>query len=71
MKGELRFIFVVDIYNEGVDIPEVNTVLFLRPTESLTIFLQQLGRGLRIAPEKDCLTVVDCQGKLTHFYTEF
>ena len=39
VKGELRFIFVVDIYNEGVDIPEVNTVLFLRPTESLTIFL--------------------------------
>ena len=49
VSGEIRFIFVVDIYNEGVDIPEVNTVLFLRPTESLTIFLQQLGRacGLR------------------------
>ena len=45
VSGEIRFIFVVDIYNEGVDIPEVNTVLFLRPTESLTIFLQQLGRG--------------------------
>ena len=45
VKGEVRFIFVVDIYNEGVDIPEVNTVLFLRPTESLTVFLQQLGRG--------------------------
>lgn len=42
VKGEVRFIFVVDIYNEGVDIPEVNTVLFLRPTESLTVFLQQL-----------------------------
>ena len=41
----MRFIFVVDIYNEGVDIPEVNTVLFLRPTESLTIFLQQLRRA--------------------------
>ena len=40
VSGEVRFIFVVDIYNEGVDIPEVNTVLFLRPTESLTIFLQ-------------------------------
>lgn len=40
VKGEVRFIFVVDIYNEGVDIPEVNTVLFLRPTESLTVFLQ-------------------------------
>ena len=43
VSGEVCFIFVVDIYNEGVDIPEVNTVLFLRPTESLTIFLQQLG----------------------------
>ncbi len=40
VSGEVRFIFVVDIYNEGVDIPEVNTVLFLRPAESLTIFLQ-------------------------------
>jgi superfamily II DNA or RNA helicase len=59
VAGEVRFIFVVDIYNEGVDIPEVNTVLFLRPTESLTIFLQQLGRGLRLADGKDCLTVLD------------
>lgn len=52
VKGEVRFIFVVDIYNEGVDIPEVNTVLFLRPTESLTVFLQQLGRGLRLSEDK-------------------
>ena len=53
ISGEIRFIFVVDIYNEGVDIPEVNTVLFLRPTESLTVFLQQLGRGrhLRLHPD--------------------
>ena len=58
-KGELRFIFTVDLYNEGVDIPEVNTVLFLRPTESLTVFLQQLGRGLRLAEGKECLTVLD------------
>ena len=57
VKGEVRFIFVVDIYNEGVDIPEVNTVLFLRPTESLTVFLQQLGRGLRLSEDKECLTV--------------
>ena len=48
-QGEINFIFTVDLYNEGVDIPEVDTVLFLRPTESLTIFLQQLGRGLRHA----------------------
>ena len=42
VSGEIKFIFVVDLYNEGIDIPEVNTVLFLRPTESLTVFLQQL-----------------------------
>jgi superfamily II DNA or RNA helicase len=41
-------------FNEGVDIPEIDTVLFLRPTESLTVFLQQLGRGLRLAEGKDC-----------------
>lgn len=63
VSGELRFLFVVDIYNEGVDIPEVNTVLFLRPTESLTVFLQQLGRGLRLAENKDCLTVLDFIGQ--------
>ena len=57
--GEINFIFVVDLYNEGIDIPEVDTVLFLRPTESLTVFLQQLGRGLRLSEGKDCLTVLD------------
>lgn len=63
VSGKVRFVFVVDIYNEGVDIPEINTVLFLRPTESLTVFLQQLGRGLRLCENKDCLTVLDfiCQ----------
>ncbi|WP_299985676.1 DEAD/DEAH box helicase [uncultured Pontibacter sp.] len=59
IKGEVNFVFVVDIFNEGVDIPEIDTVLFLRPTESLTIFLQQLGRGLRISEGKECLTVLD------------
>ncbi|MEM8735740.1 MAG: DEAD/DEAH box helicase family protein, partial [Planctomycetota bacterium] len=49
----INFIFVVDLYNEGVDIPEVDTVLFLRPTESLTVFLQQLGRGLRLHSDKE------------------
>ena len=68
VKGELRIIFVVDIYNEGVDIPEVNTVLFLRPTESLTIFLQQLGRGLRLAEGKECLTVLDFIGAANRKY---
>lgn len=59
---EINFIFVVDLYNEGVDIPELDTVLFLRPTESLTVYLQQLGRGLRLHEEKDCLTVLDFIG---------
>ena len=68
VKGEIRFIFVVDLYNEGVDIPEVNTVLFLRPTESLTVFLQQLGRGLRLAEGKECLTVLDFIGQANKRY---
>lgn len=58
-KGTLHYLCVVDIFNEGVDIPEVDTVLFLRPTESLTIFLQQLGRGLRLSVGKTELTVLD------------
>lgn len=62
-RREINFIFAVDLYNEGVDIPEVDTVLFLRPTESLTVFLQQLGRGLRLSEEKDCLTVLDFIGQ--------
>ncbi|MEI7677354.1 MAG: DUF3427 domain-containing protein [Bacteroidales bacterium] len=59
---EINYLFVVDIFNEGVDIPEIDTVLFLRPTESLTVFLQQLGRGLRLAEGKECLTVLDFVG---------
>jgi len=61
-KKEFNYLFVVDIFNEGIDIPEIDTVLFLRPTESLTVFLQQLGRGLRLADGKDCLTVLDFVG---------
>ena len=61
-KKEINYLFVVDIFNEGVDIPEIDTVLFLRPTESLTVFLQQLGRGLRLAEDKECLTVLDFVG---------
>lgn len=60
-KG-INYLFVVDIFNEGVDIPEVDTVLFLRPTESLTVFLQQLGRGLRKSEGKEVLTVLDFVG---------
>lgn len=68
VSREINFIFVVDLYNEGVDIPEVDTVLFLRPTESLTIFLQQLGRGLRLAPGKERLTVLDFIGQANRHY---
>lgn len=56
---EINIIFTVDLYNEGVDIPCVDTVIFLRPTESLCIFLQQLGRGLRRHPDKAQLVVFD------------
>lgn len=62
VRGEINFIFVVDLFNEGVDIPEIDTVLFLRPTESLTVYLQQLGRGLRLHDDKECLTVLDFIG---------
>ncbi|HKJ96289.1 MAG TPA: DUF3427 domain-containing protein, partial [Thermoplasmataceae archaeon] len=68
VEGEIKFIFVVDIYNEGVDIPEINTILFLRPTQSLTVFLQQLGRGLRLAEGKECLTVLDFVGQANKKY---
>lgn len=64
-RGELQIIFVADLLNEGVDIPEADTVLFLRPTTSLTVFIQQLGRGLRLCDRtgKDCLTVLDFVGQ--------
>lgn len=65
---EINYLFVVDIFNEGVDVPEIDTVLFLRPTESLTVFLQQLGRGLRLSDEKDCLTVLDFVGNARSEY---
>ncbi|QDB79591.1 DUF3427 domain-containing protein [Georgenia wutianyii] len=59
---EVNVLFTADLYNEGIDLPEVDTVLFLRPTESATIFLQQLGRGLRAAPTKAVLTALDFVG---------
>ena len=68
VSGEIKFIFTVDLFNEGVDIPEINTVLFLRPTKSLTIFIQQLGRGLRICKDKECLTVLDFIGQANQNY---
>lgn len=68
VSGKIKFIFVVDLYNEGIDIPEVDTILFLRPTESLTVFLQQLGRGLRLSEGKECLTVLDFIGQANKKY---
>ncbi len=60
---EVNVLFTVDLFNEGIDVPEIDTVLFLRPTESATVFLQQLGRGLRLADDKPCLTVLDFIGQ--------
>ena len=60
--GTINYLFVVDLFNEGVDIPEIDTILFLRPTESATVFLQQFGRGLRLHKDKDHLTVLDFVG---------
>lgn len=58
----VNVLFTVDLFNEGLDLPALDTVLFLRPTESATIFLQQLGRGLRLAEDKTHLTVLDFIG---------
>lgn len=59
---QVNVLFTVDLFNEGIDLPAVDTVMFLRPTESATVFLQQLGRGLRLSEDKDCLTVLDFIG---------
>ena len=68
VQKKINYLFVVDMFNEGVDIPEIDTILFLRPTESLTIFLQQFGRGLRKVKGKTHLTVLDFVG---HSRAEF
>ncbi|GAB98507.1 putative ATP-dependent helicase [Gordonia namibiensis NBRC 108229] len=65
--GELEVVFAVDLFNEGLDVPTIDTVLMLRPTESSIIFLQQLGRGLRISEGKDALTVIDFIGNHRSF----
>ena len=67
-RGDIRAIFSVDLFNEGVDLPEIDTVLMLRPTESATVFLQQLGRGLRWAVGKRVLTVLDFVGQVRREY---
>lgn len=66
-EGELDIVCAVDILNEGIDIPAVDRVLFLRPTESKVVFLQQLGRGLRVSPGKTHLKVIDFIGNHSIF----
>lgn len=60
--GQLDIIFAVNLFNEGVDIPEIDTLLFCRPTESLTVFTQQIGRGLRLSKGKTHCTIIDLIG---------
>jgi superfamily II DNA or RNA helicase len=68
-RGHLKAVFAVDMLNEGIDIPSLDTVMFLRPTESYVVFLQQLGRGLRKYPGKSHCTVIDFIGnyKRAHY----
>lgn len=65
---KLDYIFTVDIFNEGVDIPRVNQIVMLRPTQSAIVFVQQLGRGLRKSNGKDYLTVIDFIGNYSNNY---
>lgn len=67
-NGTIQFIFSVNVYNEGIDIPSVNLILLLRPTESMTVFIQQLGRGLRLSEGKTELTVLDFVGQANQRY---
>lgn len=67
-RGELDYILTVDIFNEGVDIPSVNQVVMLRQTQSAIVFVQQLGRGLRKAPGKEYLVVIDFIGNYANNY---
>ncbi|MBK6577409.1 MAG: hypothetical protein IPG17_14620 [Sandaracinaceae bacterium] len=66
-EGSVRVVFSVDLFNEGVDLPDVDTLLLLRPTESATLFLQQLGRGLRRSRNKSVCTVLDFVGIAAEF----
>jgi superfamily II DNA or RNA helicase len=66
--GKIQVIFSVDLFNEGIDLPAIDTVLMLRPTESKIVFLQQLGRGLRINTNKDKLVVIDFIGNHISFF---
>ena len=65
--GQVRVLFTVDLFNEGVDIPDLDVVMLLRPTESPVVFLQQIGRGLRLSPGKERLDVLDLVGNHRSF----
>lgn len=67
-EGKLHYIFTVDIFNEGIDIPKINQVVMLRNTQSSIIFVQQLGRGLRKDPSKEYVTVIDFIGNYKNNY---
>lgn len=67
-SSEIEIIFAVDVFNEGIDVPDIRSILFLRPTQSMVIFLQQLGRGLRTAPNKEKITVIDIIGNYKNSY---
>jgi len=68
LSEKLDYIFTIDIFNEGIDIPKVNQIIMLRPTTSAIIFVQQLGRGLRKIDEKSYLTVIDFIGNYSNNY---
>ena len=68
LHEKLDYIFTVDIFNEGIDIPKINQIIMLRPTESAIIFIQQLGRGLRKVESKSYLTVIDFIGNYENNY---
>lgn len=68
INEKLDYIFTVDIFNEGIDIPKINQILMIRPTESAIVFVQQLGRGLRKVEGKDFLTIIDFIGNHNNNY---
>jgi hypothetical protein len=69
-KPHLDMLLAVDIFNEGVDIPSINQVILLRPTESSIIFLQQIGRGLRLYPDKEFVVIIDFIGNYANNYNK-
>ncbi|MFC4698701.1 DEAD/DEAH box helicase family protein [Glaciecola siphonariae] len=70
-RGEIDIIFAVDLFNEGTDLPLIDTILMLRPTESKIIYLQQIGRGLRLAHGKSHLVIIDYVGNHNTYFTQF